>query len=480
MTDRRRPRSSGDRPATTRRTRMRPQSREDRVIRARRVRPEATTPATDPAPVRTTASFGGAWAAVQGLVVIGAIGLLAWIFAAGQSSWPSALRVSGVGWLASHLIPVHAGAVDFSVLPLALVVVPVITIWRNARTVAQRVRLDAQMPMRLAVAPPLVFAAAYAVVALVVALVASTSSASVQPLVAAGVSFVWALVLSACAMSREAGRSLSDWIPESLRRGRIGQVAAQARQSVGRREQRAVVGAILTLVLVSCLMLAASIALNLSSVASIGRSTGAGLVGGAMLLLMQVAYLPNAVIWTTSYLLGPGFVLRGDSNPFSFPSPQGAPNNPPPDLPPMPLLDGVPGSAPGWAVAVMLAPVAAGVVAALLLNPRRPAPLLAPKSLVSRAVVAGSIGAIIAASCFLASGDLGVLGQVGPRFLRCGAVALVGSFVVLMLTDAARFLWIRQRASWAVKRESRLESAPRADESGDIVLDLTDDSALTT
>ena len=39
------------------------------------------------------------------------------------------------------------------------------------------------------------------------------------------------------------------------------------------------------------------------------RLLNPGVVGGGLLLLAQIAYLPNAVLWAIAYMLGPGFAV---------------------------------------------------------------------------------------------------------------------------------------------------------------------------
>ncbi|MFB7780737.1 cell division protein PerM [Streptomyces bauhiniae] len=84
-----------------------------------------------------------------------------------------------------------------------------------------------------------------------------------------------------------------------------------------------------------------------------------GWTGRLTVLLLAVTLVPNAVLWSASYALGPGFALGAGHMVHPLAS------DPAPLLPPFPLLAAVPDAGTGtplnWAVA--LVPVAAGVTA---------------------------------------------------------------------------------------------------------------------
>ncbi|WP_127794167.1 DUF6350 family protein [Agromyces sp. LHK192] len=71
------------------------------------------------------------------------------------------------------------------------------------------------------------------------------------------------------------------------------------------------------------------IALDYSTVVGLSQAIGAGLDGGFAILVGELALLPNIVIWTASWLLGPGFAL-GEGSTLS---PTGTLLGPVPGLP---------------------------------------------------------------------------------------------------------------------------------------------------
>ena len=130
---------------------------------------------------------------------------------------------------------------------------------------------------------------------------------------------------------------------------------------------RAVAAAVLLMVAGGAAVLATGLAVNLDRVTALLTTLDAGIVGNIGLLLAQLAYAPNAIIWSACYALGPGFTLGGSSIVSPAATELGA-------LPSIPLLAAVPDVGPGgvshlWWLALG---VAAGAVAATLVVLARP------------------------------------------------------------------------------------------------------------
>ncbi|MFE6623672.1 DUF6350 family protein [Streptomyces sp. NPDC057740] len=168
----------------------------------------------------------------------------------------------------------------------------------------------------------------------------------------------------------------------------------------------------------------------------------AGWSGRFAVLLLCAALVPNAAVWAASYALGPGFVLGTGHvvGPLS--------SSPAPLLPPLPLLEAVPGAGVGgplqWAVGAV--PLAAGVVVGSFAagwgggyEERRtstttgsravPAPAMAwaPGRTAGVALLAAVFcAAVIAVLAALSGGPLGrgVLAQFGPVWWQVGAATL--------------------------------------------------------
>lgn len=173
---------------------------------------------------------------------------------------------------------------------------------------------------------------------------------------------------------------------------------------------RAVVAAVLLMVAGGAAVLASGLALNLDRVAKLLAELDAGVIGNVALLLGQLAYAPNAIVWSACYALGPGFTLGNGSIVSPAATELGA-------LPSIPLLAAVPDVGPGgvshlWWLALG---VAAGAVAATQVVLARPSARFDETSLVGG--LAGALaGVVFTGVAWLSGGDLGadLLSGVGP------------------------------------------------------------------
>jgi hypothetical protein len=176
-----------------------------------------------------------------------------------------------------------------------------------------------------------------------------------------------------------------------------------------------------------------------------------GVLGGAALTLGQLALLPSFVIWTSSWLLGPGFALGAGSSV----SPLGVSLGP---LPAIPVLGALPPPdlAPGFLV--LLVPVVAAFVAGVMLRGRLLDVLGPGRRVVGWAVLAGVLAALVAglvmaALAFLASGSAGPgrLSVVGPDPLEVGlwmlAIAAIATPLGLLAGGAKHAVAERLSAS---------------------------------
>ena len=111
----------------------------------------------------------------------------------------------------------------------------------------------------------------------------------------------------------------------------------------------------------AALTLLVVLVVHAGDVFSLGGRLAPGPVGGALLVLACVLTVPNAVLWSAAYLLGPGFTVGVATSV----SPSGVVLGP---VPAFPLLAALPspGDAPAWAPALLVLPVLAGAVGGAL------------------------------------------------------------------------------------------------------------------
>ena len=123
-------------------------------------------------------------------------------------------------------------------------------------------------------------------------------------------------------------------------------------------------GAAFALLAVAAGLVAVLIALDYATIAGLSQSLGAGIDGSIALVVGELAFLPNLVVWTAAWMLGPGFALGTDT----VVAPGGTLLGP---VPGIPLLGAIPGAAPVFGVLWLLVPVLAGFVGAWLVQGER-------------------------------------------------------------------------------------------------------------
>jgi hypothetical protein len=160
-------------------------------------------------------------------------------------------------------------------------------------------------------------------------------------------------------------------------------------------------------------LLATALILHLNRVVTLNQALQPGVAGNIALVLLQLAFAPNAIVWSGSYALGAGFAV----GPGSAVAPAGTQLG---ILPGLPMLGALPATGAGrpeqlwWLAAGALA----GAVAAWIVVRRRPAARFDEASLVGG--LAGLLGGLVFTGLgWATSGDLGSLrlAGLGPRLL---------------------------------------------------------------
>ncbi|MCD2441732.1 DUF6350 family protein [Agromyces sp. SYSU K20354] len=118
-------------------------------------------------------------------------------------------------------------------------------------------------------------------------------------------------------------------------------------------------GAAFALLGVAAVFVAVLITLDYATIAGLSQSLGAGIDGSIALVVGELAFLPNLVVWTAAWMLGPGFALGTGT----IVAPGGTLLGP---VPGIPLLGAIPGAAPVFGVLWLLVPVLAAFIGARL------------------------------------------------------------------------------------------------------------------
>jgi hypothetical protein len=202
------------------------------------------------------------------------------------------LRTAAILWLAGHHVAVSIrGAGRIGMLPLGLAVLPGALLWRAGRFV---VRAGGVARLRHVGLAALGLAIPYALLTAALALASRSAEAAASLPQAIGCGFLLAVAAGGLGAARE----LAPW-PKL-----IGLLPQRARSVVV-----AVAGQLAGLIAAGALVAVVSLAMHLREAAALERGLAPGLVGAVLLLILQVAYLPNAIVWGIAFALGPGFAF---------------------------------------------------------------------------------------------------------------------------------------------------------------------------
>jgi len=368
------------------------------------------------------AAAGAGFAAMTILVVVG------WIAAPHPGEGLiGVLRTAAVLWLVAHHVAVQVrGAGRIGMLPLGLVLLPGALLWCAGRSLA---RLHRVTGPRHVIAAALAVAVPYAVIAGVLAVMSQTAlaKASVPQAVLAGFAVAFVATWFGAARGAAPWRKLSALMSARSRSILAGSTASLA--------VLAVAGALAT---------ALALANHERQFSVMYRQLDPGVVGAGLLLLAQLAYLPNAVLWAIAYMLGPGFAVGAGT----VVSPTGSVLGQAPAFPLLAALPAAPHAAdPGWLAAVLLAiPYLAGAIGGLIvvrLVPQAPVDAAAIRGFCSGA----ACGVILGVLAAFAGGPLGNgrLSAVGPSAWQVTVVGVL-ELGVAAATSAAVASWWYGRA----------------------------------
>lgn len=384
-------------------------------------------------------------AAGAGLLPVLGLVVAAWVMGAGgQATWSEAVRFALALWLLAHHTGLAIEGGHVGLVPLGLVGVPLVACWfagrRLARVLGTRAGrigvgatrgASAALSWRVLVA----FGGAYCVVACLVSLVASMSGlrpVSGQALVGAAAISLAGGGSGAVAYRRFEVRSGAGEAPRLvpwLLGPWLRPAAAALAVWIGG-------GAVLVVVM---------LVTHMREVMDLHRGLDAGVVGGAVLTMGELALLPNLVIWACAVSAGPGVWLGTGASVTVAASALGP-------LPAVPVLAALPapGRLPATATALLALPILSGAVAGMLV--RRVPGLCLPARLGQVVGVSLACGVVAAAVAWMSGGPAGPgrLSAVGPRPLAtglafAGEVAFGAGALVAVAGVPAVVAWWRAR-----------------------------------
>lgn len=359
-------------------------------------------------PLALIATLGGAAAAASTLVVCLAAGIAGWFLTdAGSHGEPrDALQVGALGWLMGHGSGVTVEGTPVGVVPLGLTLVVAWTIWRIGIRVGDSVSghgpdadaiADGERDLTVPVAASLL-AAGYAVVLTVTHTLAATPATSPS----LGRSLLWSVLL--CVVVGGAGIAVGSgraaiwaaFVPVALR-----EAAATCRRIL------------LGWFLVAGLVLVAALVVDLDTAVNVMSQLHTDAGDATVFTLLSLTVVPNAIVFSGAYLLGPGFTVGVGT----LVSPSAVALGP---LPMFPLLAALPddGTPPAWTAYLMALPLL--VAFAATMRSQR----LAPTARWDEGIIRGLAGGVLAGLLF------GILAAVAGGAVGPGRMTDVGPLVL--------------------------------------------------
>ncbi len=363
---------------------------------------------TDPrhrAPLLLVATLGGAAAAAATLLICLAFGVVGWFLAdAGAHGTPrDGLRVGALGWLLAHGSGIHVSGVALSVVPLGMTALCAWTIWRVGHRVGDAISghgpdadrvADGERDWTVAIATT-AFTVGYVVVAVVTSSLAATPETAPSTARVIGFTLVLCLAFGLSGIATGSGR-LAIWaafVPSWLRAALAGSLR--------------ILGCFLA---VSAVVFLVALATDFGTAVNVMSRLHTGAGDATIYTGLTATLVPNAVVFTSSYLLGPGFLVGTGT----LVSPTLVSLGP---VPMFPLLAALPdsGPTPAWtAYLVAIPPLVAALAAAWA---QRRNPTLRWEEGAMRGCVGGVLAGVLLGVLALISGGVvgpGRMADVGP------------------------------------------------------------------
>ncbi|WP_052345174.1 DUF6350 family protein [Thermocrispum municipale] len=302
------------------------------------------------------------------------------------------LLAAAPGWLGAHQVPLTLSGEPLAMLPMALTVLLGVLIARSAAGAVER--LDGRRTHRALVIVS-TMACAHAVAGVGIAIASYGARLSADPLESFFIPGLVAAAAATLGLVRPCGliAALRPYLvpvaTAGLRAGLLGLVGLLAAGSA---------------VFAIASVLSAPQAQSLFTAGAPGFGSGLGM------LLLCLAYVPNAALAAVGFVVGPGFSF-GDLqlSPYSYSTA---------DVPAVPLLAALPDGPADWWRALVILPLGVGVLVGLRLRKSSPSPLQRLRSVFVAGAVVG-FGIVVLGA--LASGRIGTSGGL---MLDLGAVSL--------------------------------------------------------
>jgi hypothetical protein len=315
-----------------------------------------------PMPLWLQGALESAQAAVISALVVLAPIVAVWATAGFQNNNFDALaRLGGQAWLLIHGVPLHLTMVageaaaqpesgTLSLIPLGLTLIPFLLAWRAGRRLARASYTDQLWQALLG------SWLVYAGFGMATGFVCRTDDvaiflwfAGLMPLVPFGLGMVVGARREAGSWSRLIGVDAVDWI------ARTSQHSRWAGSYLGSAVKAGFV-ALMAAFSLSAALLAVDLFIHWDLVIAVYEGLDAGAMGGAVLTIAQLGFLPNLAVFALAWTSGSGFALGVGSQA----GPLGTAVGP---LPSIPVFAALPAGSLDFGFVALVVPVLAGALA---------------------------------------------------------------------------------------------------------------------
>ncbi|SDT60231.1 DUF6350 family protein [Jiangella sp. DSM 45060] len=287
-----------------------------------------------------------AWALLAGFALCVLPGVAVWIAEGAVGPLGDPLRFASQAWLTAHHAGLDVGGGSFTLAPLGLTLLFVLLLHRSARWAAHSAGVATTRGAVAVVVPAVV---TYIVGAGIVAALSTSHDVAGDPFEAVLWAALWSGAAVATGVAHESGL-LADWwwrVPPLMR-------AALAGAGV----------AVAGLVGVGAALMGVSLVAHTGRIGDLATALDAGPLGATLLIVGCALLVPNLVVWSAAFALGPGFAV-------------GTATSVAPDgvtlglVPAVPVFGALPTDLPGSLTWLVVAgPVLAGLLAGLMVHRR--------------------------------------------------------------------------------------------------------------
>ncbi|OFI37682.1 hypothetical protein BIU82_07340 [Arthrobacter sp. SW1] len=270
-------------------------------------------------------------------------------------------RLAGQAWLLIHGVPLTLETVDLgnaaqpgngvlSLFPLGLTLIPFLLAWRAGRRLARASYTDQLWQAFLgAITVYSAFGAATGFVCRTQEVGVNILLAMLLPLIPFGLGMVVGARRESGSWSRLIGVDAVDWIARTSQHSRwAGSYFASAIKAGS--------VALMASLALAALLLAVDLGIHWAEIVAVYEGLKAGALGGAVLTIAQLGYLPNLVLFTLAWSSGAGFSLGVGSHAGPLATAVGP-------LPAIPVFGALPTGHLDYGVVALVLPVLAGALA---------------------------------------------------------------------------------------------------------------------